>query len=467
MVTKTQHSLSSIKSPELSSYRQNTPRLNLLFLWLEPTFNTSFLLYSSRYNCRWLATRVTTSQWPLGNLTVTAGPRLPRRLAVLGARRQVSPRAGAVISAGGTGGGAGRRSSRLLLQALGGRRPGLPRWQRPPGNPGPRVREGPPATARAPRTDFSRGFPTPSPAPPGSRVGCARYGCAEEAPLAAASAPAHSLPAPPAPRAVGAPSGHSRGPSRPALLRPRGGGGSGGWGSAEAAAALGRAEHRGGRRWGSGRPRVLPAVRGPQARLPAGAHSRAPLRERGRGAGGRAPRTGAAPHPGRRCQGDGRCTCACASRSDPQGTSLGRASRCPRHLSAGRGGATETASPPWRQRLSRCEPGGCGGDLRDPDWDLGPEAPGVCACVRPDAGKTEDAVRMCDSLRGRYRYHLSTGSPDQDRVNKNPRKKSRAWQAESGGLHLLREGSPSRSGQEQMIQEVVSGPKRRWCMEVY
>ena len=125
--------------------------------------------------------------------------------------------------------------------------------------------------------------------------------------MAAASAAASVLASSSRPWAVGAACGDSPGPSGPALLLPGGGRGGCGGGGLEAAAALAGAELRCRGRRGSGRPGVLPAVRGPQGRLRAGGGPLAPLGQRGRRARGPARRRGAVPHPGRRCQGDGTC----------------------------------------------------------------------------------------------------------------------------------------------------------------
>lgn len=137
--------------------------------------------------------------------------------------------------------------------------------------------------------------------------------------MAATSAPAFALSSPSLSRAVGAAGGDSPGPAWPALLLPGGGRGGCGGGGLEAAEALGRAEHRGSSRRGSGRPCVLPTVRGPQGRLRVGTRPRAPLGELGLGTGGPAPRPGSDSHPGGGCQGNGRCVSACARWGCPEG----------------------------------------------------------------------------------------------------------------------------------------------------
>lgn len=148
----------------------------------------------------------------------------------------------------------------------------------------------------SPRGDFSRGFSTappvpPHPPPPRSGPG-SRYGCAPEAPVAAASAVADSRPSAALPVTVGAACRDGSGAVGPALLLPRGRRRGGrGWGGL-AAAALGWAEHRGGGGRGAGWPRVLPAVWGPQSRAlgVSGPRTRRP-----------APGQGAAAHPGGCC----------------------------------------------------------------------------------------------------------------------------------------------------------------------
>lgn len=258
----------------------------------------------------------------------------------------------------GWAGNAGPRNSRLrpvLPRLSPARDPRLPRWRPPGGDPRPRNRRGRSRTAanlsEPTSREVSGAAPPPRPRPPSSGAGSSRDGCAAEASAAAASASASALASPSLPWAVRAACGHSSGLSRPALLSGGGGGGCG-WGGLEAAAALGGAEHSGRGRRGSGRPGVLPAVWGPQGRLRAGAGPLAPFQERGRRAGGTAPRPGAASHPGRRCQGDGMCVSTCARPAGPQVTLGVRTARCYTWALGG------TVWQPCRARV-RPDVGGC------------------------------------------------------------------------------------------------------------
>lgn len=174
---------------------------------------------------------------------------------------------------------------------------------------------------------FHTAPPLPSLPPLGS-VRSSRYGCAAEAPVAAASAIADARPSAALPLAVGTACGDGSGDVGPALLLPGGGRGGRSGGGGVAAAALGRAEHRGGSRRGARRPCVLPAVRGPQSR---------PLGASGPRTRGAAPRQGAAAHPGGCCQGDGKRLGACAQRAgDARGLGC-QVSHLPWEGSGGRG----------------------------------------------------------------------------------------------------------------------------------
>ena len=134
----------------------------------------------------------------------------------------------------------------------------------------------------------------------------------------------------------------------------------------------------------------------------------------------------------------------------------GWGARCWRHLSAGLDGATtargatEAVSPRDSGGCRSVSPAAAGRDpcARDQDRerDPGRAAPGVCARAHPGAGPTEDAVMVFESLEGRCSYHCQRAAQTRTKQDENPRKMSRAWQAESGGLRLLREGTPELSG---------------------